>query len=161
MNLFALILESWLIDGVVHRRVIKARLIKFVLNVREPSKRHRNASSPWQQNANRDPVKKLLDRKNGPELTSHNKTLRDNSVKRKTVDDRKKRSINASCNGRKRKQPISSNNRQNRNQLISSKPKKKSANADRLKRKRQRELARKRKSTTDVSLKKMRLDNNR
>jgi hypothetical protein len=155
MNPFAPILESWLADGAVHRRLIKARLIKFVLNVRELNKRRRNASKPWQQNANKEPAKSLLDRKNSPELTKHNKTKNtprdsNNSTKGKNVDDKKK-SINTSCNGRKKKQPISSNDKQ----------KKMSANVDSLKSKRQRELAsRRRKSSTDFNLRK-RLDNNR
>lgn len=156
MSLFALILEDWLVDGVAHRRVIKVRLIKFVLNVRELSKKRRNASNPWQQSESKEPVKKVLDRKNGPELIKHSKTktLRDsnNSAKRKNVDDKKKKRINNSCNRRKRKEPI-----------VSSKKKKKSVSVERLKSRRPRpkELVnRKRKNSTDINLRK-RPDNSR
>jgi hypothetical protein len=157
MSLFALILEDWLVDGVAHRRVIKVRLIKFVLNVRELSKKRRNASNPWQQSESKEPVKKVLDRKNGPELIKHSKTktLRDsnNSAKWKNVDDKKKKRTNNSSNRRKRKGPT----------ISSKKKKKKSVSVERLKstRPRPKELVnRKRKNSTDINLRKNSADIN-
>lgn len=155
MSLFALILENWLVDGVARRRVIKVRLIRFVLSVRELSKRRRHASKPWQQSENKEPVKKVLDRKNGPELIKHSKTksLRDsnNSAKRKNVDDKKKKRISDSCNRRRKKEPISNSK------------KRKSVSEERLRSRRPRpkELVnKKRKNSTDINLRR-RPDNSR
>jgi hypothetical protein len=158
MNLFAPIPESWQIDGVANRRAIKARPIKLELSVKELKRRHRNVSKLWQQNVNRELVRKLQDRKKGPELTKHNKNKKlkgsakrkifvykkpKDSVKRKNVNN--KRLINCNRSRKKRKGPISNIYRL----------KKLSANVYWLRSKRQRELASSRKKKSkDVYLKK-------